>query len=87
MGIDSLFVVNNRTESLIAVKHWGSITSSEICERVFEAHRKSAREGLSDLVGFKPLQCGHNFDSSGAVLFSSELFQQQSQSNFAAAFG
>ena len=50
MGIDSLFVVNNRTESLIAVKHWGSITSSEICERVFEAHRKSAREGVDGEV-------------------------------------
>ena len=50
MGIDSLFVVNNRTESLIAVKHWGSITSSEICERVFEAHRKSVREGVDGEV-------------------------------------
>jgi len=45
MGIDSLFIVNNRTESLIAVKHWGAATGSEICERVFEAHRKAQREG------------------------------------------
>ena len=46
MGIDSLFVVNNRTESLIAVKHWGAIAGSEICERVFEAHRRGQREGV-----------------------------------------
>lgn len=46
MGIDSLFVLNNRTETLVAVKHWGEITSSEICERVFEARRESARAGV-----------------------------------------
>jgi len=45
MGIESLFVVNNTTESLIAVKHWGASTSSEICERVFEHHRASAKHG------------------------------------------
>ena len=41
-----MFVLNNRTESLVAVKHWGAITSSEICERVFEARRDSARNGV-----------------------------------------
>ena len=43
MGIESLFVVNNVTESLIAVKHWGPSTASDICERVFEAHRASVK--------------------------------------------
>ena len=43
MGIESLFVVNNVTESLIAVKHWGPSTQSDICERVFEAHRASVK--------------------------------------------
>jgi AP-3 complex subunit mu len=42
-GIDSLFITNNKTETLTAVKHWGPETDASICERVFEKHNEAMR--------------------------------------------
>ena len=43
MGIDSLFITNNKTETLTAVKHWGPETDSSVCEKVFEKHNEAIK--------------------------------------------
>ena len=43
MGIGSLFIVNNKTETLCAVKHWGpAVNPNAVCDKVFAALRASA---------------------------------------------
>ena len=44
MGIDSLFITNNKTETLTAVKHWGPETDPSICEKVFEKHHEAIKK-------------------------------------------
>ena len=47
MGIGSLFIVNNKTETLCAVKHWGpAVNPNAVCDKVFAALRASAKENL-----------------------------------------
>ena len=43
MGIDSLFITNNKTETLTAVKHWGPETDASVCEKVFEKHHNAIK--------------------------------------------
>jgi hypothetical protein len=52
MGIGSLFIVNNKTESLCALKHWGpTVAHTPVVEKVFAAHRNSVKNNLySDVL-------------------------------------
>lgn len=52
MGIGSLFIVNNKTESLCALKHWGpTVATGPVCDRVFASHRASVKNNMySDVV-------------------------------------
>ena len=47
MGIGSLFIVNNETESLCALKHWGATVGHvSVLEKVFASHRASVKHNL-----------------------------------------
>ena len=52
MGIGSLFIVNNKTESLCALKHWGpTVPHGPVCDKVFASHRNSVKNNIySDVV-------------------------------------
>ena len=52
MGIGSLFIVNNKTESLCALKHWGpTVPHQAVCDKVFASHRASVKANLySDVI-------------------------------------
>jgi len=52
MGIGSLFIVNNKTESLCALKHWGpTVAHAAVCDKVFASHRNSVKNNLySDVI-------------------------------------
>mmetsp|Transcript_14639 Transcript_14639/g.35362 ORF Transcript_14639/g.35362 Transcript_14639/m.35362 type:complete len:472 (+) Transcript_14639:269-1684(+) len=52
MGIGSLFIVNNKTEALCALKHWGpTVAATSVCDKVFESHRQSVKKNLySDVI-------------------------------------
>ena len=51
-GIGSLFIVNNKTESLCALKHWGpTVPHQAVCDKVFASHRASVKANLySDVI-------------------------------------
>ena len=35
MGIGSLFIVNNKSETLCALKHWGpTVAATSVCDKV-----------------------------------------------------
>ena len=52
MGIGSLFIVNNKTESLCALKHWGpTVAHGPVLDKVFVSHRNSVKNNLySDVI-------------------------------------
>ena len=52
MGIGSLFIVNNKTESLCALKHWGpTVPHAAVLDKVFASHRESVKHNLySDVL-------------------------------------
>ena len=52
MGIGSLFIVNNKTESLCALKHWGpTVAHAPVLDKVFASHRNSVKNNLySDVI-------------------------------------
>ena len=52
MGIGSLFIVNNKTESLCALKHWGAtVPHQAVCDKVFASLRASVKANLySDVL-------------------------------------
>tara|TARA_B110000977_G_scaffold176526_1_gene232311 strand:+ start:27120 stop:28553 length:1434 start_codon:yes stop_codon:yes gene_type:complete len=52
MGIGSLFIVNNKTESLCALKHWGpTVPHAAVLDKVFKSHRESVKQNLySDVL-------------------------------------